>query len=51
MVDWEACVRKAIRTQIEREAAGGRGYNINNGNKKSRTETTLSVVDELKKNN
>jgi hypothetical protein len=51
MVDWEACVRKAIRTQEEREANGSRNYNGQNNGKKSRTETTLSVVDELKKNN
>lgn len=52
MVDWEACVRKAIRN---RERFGNNGKmnfnsNENNNKKTSRTETTLSVVDELKKN-
>lgn len=49
MVDWEACVRKAIRREEERRFTGSN--NRNSYDKKSRTETTLSVVDELKKNN
>jgi len=50
MVDWEACVRKAIRNR-EEFSKGSRSYNNNSGgDKKSRTETTLSVVDELKRN-
>jgi len=49
MVDWEACVRKAIRNR-EEFSKGNRNYNMNNNNKVSRTETTLSAVDELKKN-
>lgn len=48
MVDWEACVRKAIRREEERV---GSRYNNRNTDKKSRTETTLSVVEELKQNN
>jgi hypothetical protein len=48
MVDWQACVRKAIRNQNERFAGN---HNGNSRTKTSRTETTLSVVDELKKNN
>ena len=49
--DWESAVRKAIRGR-ENYSKGNRNYNNNNSSdKKSRTETTLSVVDELKKNN
>jgi hypothetical protein len=48
MKDWEACVRRAIRNNEK-----GFRYNGNKNNsgevKKSRTETTLSVVQELTK--
>jgi hypothetical protein len=51
MVDWEACVRRAIRNE-EQFSKSKRSYNTNSGdNKKSRTEVTLSVVDKLTKNN
>lgn len=48
MKDWESAVRKAIRNNEK----GFKRYNGNNNsgsgeNKKSRTETTLSVVEEL----
>lgn len=47
MVDWFAAVRQAIR----REVPGTRnGYQNQNHQSVSRTETTLSVVDALKKN-
>jgi len=51
MVDWKACVRKAIRNNETRGNNGG-GYQRDGyqGNKKSRTEVTLSVIDEIKKN-
>lgn len=55
MVDWHAAVRQAIRRDKE-DPRGGGGYSNNgggnspNGPTRSRTETTLSVADELKKN-
>jgi hypothetical protein len=51
MVDWEACVRKAIRNRERITGNGKMNFNDSQNNKKSRTETTLSVVDELKNNN
>ncbi len=47
MKDWKA----AIRVNIHKEEKAYKNYNNNTGTKTSRTETTLSVVDELKKNN
>lgn len=48
--DWQSAVRKAIRNR-EDYSKGNRNYNNNSADKKTtRTETTLSVVDELKKN-
>lgn len=56
MVDWYAAVRQAIRRDKE-DPRGGGGYSRNggggngpNGPTRSRTETTLSVADEIKKN-
>ena len=51
MVDWQSAVRKAIRNKIK--FSNNRiNFNSNNNDTKktSRTETTLSVVDELKQN-
>ena len=49
VVDWEACVRTSIRNE---EKFGKSGGNRNYAeNKKSRTEATLSAVDEIKRNN
>jgi hypothetical protein len=51
MVDWEACVRKAIRNRERFGNNGKMNFNSSDNNKKiTRTETTLSVVDEIKKN-
>lgn len=51
MVDWQSAVRKAIRNKVK--FSNNRiNFNSNNNDTKktSRTETTLSVVDELKQN-
>ena len=50
VVDWEACVRTSIRNE-EKFGGGNRNYNNAGENKKSRTEATLSAVDEIKRNN
>jgi len=48
MVDWEACVRRAIRNQ-EKFNRSKRSYSTNSGeNKKSRTEATMGAVDKFK---
>jgi len=48
MVDWEACVRRAIRNE-EKFSKSKTNYGSSE-NKKSRTEVILSVADRLKKN-
>ena len=51
MVDWQSAVRKAIRNKVNFSNNRTNFNSNNNGTKKtSRTETTLSVVDELKQN-
>jgi hypothetical protein len=48
MVDWEACVRRAIRNE-EQFSKSKRSYGTNSGeNKKSRTEATMGAVDKFK---
>ena len=48
MVDWESCVRKAIRNQQKFGKSRISYGNINENNKQSRTQATMGAVDKFK---